>query len=74
MEERHTQDLAAPSIPETLEPAFSTLVEIYKKDKDARAAVDFYAQAIVGSGFHTSCAEGYEETKRAVDLLLKKLT
>ena len=65
--------IATPSIPETPEPAFATLVEIYKKDEDARAAVDFYAQAIVGSGFHTSCAEGYEEAKRVVDLFAEEV-
>jgi len=67
------KSIATPSIPETPEPAFATLVEIYKKDEDARAAVDFYAQAIVGSGFHTSCAEGYEEAKRAVDLFAEEV-
>ncbi|MEM3387780.1 MAG: hypothetical protein QXN08_08965 [Nitrososphaerales archaeon] len=59
--------IPTPTTPETPEPAFTTLVEIYKKDEDAKAAVDFYAQAIVGQGFHTTCAEGYEEAKRAVD-------
>jgi hypothetical protein len=65
--------ISVPSTPETPEPAFAVLVEIYKKDEDARAAVDFYAQAIVGSGFHTSCAEGYEDAKRAVDLFAEEV-
>ena len=65
--------IAAPYAPETPEPAFTTLVEIYKKDEDARAAVDFYAQAIVGAGFHTTCAAGYEEAKRAVDLFAEEV-
>ena len=54
----------APPVP------FRAMVEVYRCDPTARAAVDFLADQAVGSGFHTTADGDYaraDEAKAAVD-------
>ncbi|MEM2107833.1 MAG: hypothetical protein QXL10_00915 [Candidatus Bathyarchaeia archaeon] len=41
--------------------------ELYKRDPACRSSVDLLAASAVGVGFYTTCAEGQEKAKEAVD-------
>ena len=66
----HASGRASPNSPVFFETADIPLIDVmqlYERDPTCKSSVDLLAASTVGMGFYTTCEQGQEKAKAAVD-------